>query len=97
MKTTLKRGVGRAHAGNGKIQLPSAPSGPVTLYRQPEPPRRSRVSLALAILGWTLTAILVCITGVAGGAYLYLHESVAAAFTSRLCGATAATDSCRYR
>jgi LCP family protein required for cell wall assembly len=80
MKTTLKRGVGRAHAGNGsgKMQLPPGPLEPVTLYRQPEPPRRSRRSLALAILGWTLTVIVVCVTGVAGGAYLYLHESVAA-------------------
>jgi LCP family protein required for cell wall assembly len=80
MKTTLKRGVGRAHAGNGsgKMQLPPGPLEPVTLYRQPEPPRRSRRSLALTILGWTLTVIVVCVTGVAGGAYLYLHESVAA-------------------
>jgi len=80
MKTTLKRGVGRAHAGNGsgKIQLPPGHAAPVTVYRQPEPPRRSRVSLALAVLGWTLTVILVCVAGVAGGAYLYLHESVAA-------------------
>jgi LCP family protein required for cell wall assembly len=80
MKTTLKRGVGRAHVGNGngRMQLPPGPLEPVTLYRQPEPPRRSRRSLALAILGWSLTVIVVCATGVAGGAYLYLHESVAA-------------------
>jgi LCP family protein required for cell wall assembly len=64
--------------GNGKIQLPPGPIAPVTVYRQPEPPRRSRRSLALAVLGWTLTVIAVCVVGVAGGAYLYLHESVAA-------------------
>ena len=80
MKTTLKRGVGRAHEanGNGKIQLPPGPLEPVTVYRQPEPPKRSKRSLALAILGWMLVVIVVCVTGVAGGAYLYVHESVAA-------------------
>ena len=77
MKTTLKRGVGRGHSGNGKMQLPPGPIGPVTIYRQPEPPRRSRTSLALAILGWALTVVVVCASGVAGGAYLYLHETVA--------------------
>jgi len=80
MKTTLKRGVGRAHEGNGtaKIQLPPGPLAPVTVYRQPEPPKRSKTSLALAILGWALVVIVVCVTGVAGGAYLYVHKSVAA-------------------
>jgi LCP family protein required for cell wall assembly len=70
--------VGRGHAGNGKMQLPPGPIGPVTIYRQPEPPRRSRVSLALTILGWVATVIVVCAVGVLGGAYLYLHETVAA-------------------
>ena len=60
------------------MQLPPGPIGPVTIYRQPEPPRRSRRSLALSILGWAAVVMVVCITGVAGGAYLYLHESVAA-------------------
>jgi LCP family protein required for cell wall assembly len=81
MRTTLKRGVGRGGyvgGGDGKIQLPPGPTPPVTVYRQPEPPRRSRLSLALAILGWTFVVVVVCVTGVAGGAYLYLHESVAA-------------------
>ena len=80
MRTTLKRGVGRGHSGNGngKMQLPPGPIGPVTIYRQPEPPPRSRRSLALRILGWAAVVIVVCVTGVAGGAYLYLHESVAA-------------------
>ncbi len=80
MRTTLKRGVGRGHSpnGNGKMQLPPGPIGPVTIYRQPEPPRRSRRSLALSILGWAAIVVVVCLTGVVGGAYLYLHESVAA-------------------
>jgi LCP family protein required for cell wall assembly len=80
MRTTLKRGVGRAQTGNGngKMQLPPGPLGPVAIYRQPEPPPRSRRSLALSVLGWAATVVVVCATGVAGGAYLYLHESVAA-------------------
>ena len=60
------------------MQLPPGPTAPVTIYRQPEPPRRSRSRLALSILGWALTVIVVCATGVVGGAYLYLHETVAA-------------------
>ena len=73
MRTTLKRGVGRGHSGNGngKMQLPPGPTAPVTIYRQPEPPRRSRSRLALSILGWALTVVVVCVAGVAGGAYLY--------------------------
>ncbi len=80
MRTTLKRGVGRGQTGNGngKMQLPPGPLGPVAIYRQPEPPPRSRRSLALSVLGWAATVVVVCATGVAGGAYLYLHESVAA-------------------
>jgi len=80
MRTTLKRGVGRGLElnGNGKMQLPPGPPGPVTIYRQPEPPRRGRGRLALSILGWLLIVILVCVSGIAGGAYLYAHETVAA-------------------
>ena len=80
MRTTLKRGVGRGHSGNGdgKMQLPPGPAASVTIYRQPPPPPRSRRSLALTILGWAATVLVVCASGVAGGAYLYLHESVAA-------------------
>ena len=59
MRTTLKRGVGRGHSGNGngKMQLPPGPTAPVTIYRQPEPPRRSRSRLALSILGWAFTVV----------------------------------------
>ncbi len=80
MKTTLKRGIGRGNLsnGNGSAQLPPGPIGPVTIYRQPEPPPRSTRSVALRVLGWAAVVLAVCATGVAGGAYLYLHESVAA-------------------
>lgn len=80
MRTTLKRGVGRGAAlnGNGKATLPPGPLGAFAVYRQPEPPARSRGALALRILGWTALALATVVSGVAGGAYLYLHESVAA-------------------
>ena len=79
MRTTLKRGIGRGHSpnGNGKMQLPPDAIGPVTVYRQPEPPRRSRGRLALSVLGWAFTVLLVFVVGIAGGAYLYAHETVA--------------------
>ena len=79
MRTTLKRGLGRGQGnGDGKMQLPPVPLGPIAIYRQPEPVPRSRRRLVLSILGWAAIVVVVCATGVAGGAYLYLHESVAA-------------------
>jgi LCP family protein required for cell wall assembly len=79
MRTTLKRGIGSGYAanGNGKPVLPPGPLSPITVYRQPPPPPRTRTSLALKILGWMLVALAMCVGGVAGGVYLYLHESVA--------------------
>lgn len=82
MKTTLKRGVGRGHGFNGNgdsdVAVPPAPLSPVALYRQPPPVQRSGTRLALRILGWAGFVLGMCIAGVAGGSYLYLHESVAA-------------------
>jgi len=80
MRTTLKRGVGRGATlnGNGRAAIPPAPLGAVTVYRQPPPPTRNGRSLALAILGWSALVLAVLVGGTAGGAYLYLHETVAA-------------------
>ena len=80
MRTTLKRGLGRGAApnGNGKAVFPPGSSSPMTLYRQPEPGRRSRMGLVARIAMWVGIACLVVATGTAGGAYLYFHESVAA-------------------
>jgi LCP family protein required for cell wall assembly len=80
MRTTLKRGLGRGAApnGNGKAVLPPGASSPVSFYRQPEGPSRSRLGLLGRFAMWLGIACLVIATGTAGGAYLYFHESVAA-------------------
>lgn len=75
MRTTLKRGLGRAAPdGNGHPVLPPGTLSPVSVYMQP--PRRRRL-LRQALL-WTGIAALVLVSGAIGGTYLYLHESVAA-------------------
>jgi LCP family protein required for cell wall assembly len=80
MRTTLKRGLGRGAApnGNGKAVLPPGAVSPVTRYRQPERSPRSRARLVGQLAMWCGIAFLVMATGIAGGAYLYFHQSVAA-------------------
>jgi LCP family protein required for cell wall assembly len=79
MRTTLKRGIGRAGGlnGNGHSALPPL-LGPVARYRQPEPPKRSLVGLALRGFGWFVLAVAVVVSGIAGGLYLYTHETLTA-------------------
>jgi LCP family protein required for cell wall assembly len=78
MRTTLKRGLGRASPnGNGKPVLPPGATSPVTLYRQ-SPARRSRLGRVGQVLTWLGVAALVFAVGASGGIYLYFHESVAA-------------------
>src|SRR6476619_7528325 len=74
MRTTRKKGIGRGAAlnGNGHAVLPPGALTPVTLYRQPPPPRRgvaTRVGRAFAWVGMALAVV--------GGFYLWAHESVA--------------------
>jgi LCP family protein required for cell wall assembly len=80
MRTTLKRGIGRGAGvdGNGRAVLPPATTTPMTLYRQPERRRRTRLQLVGRILLWLLIAVLVVAAGLLGGAYLYFHEQVKA-------------------
>ena len=80
MRTTLKRGLGRAAApnGEGKPVFPPDALSPVTVYRQPGRGRGSRLGLIGQIALWLGAASLVLVVGTAGGAYLYFHESVAA-------------------
>ena len=42
-------GRGAVANGNGKAQLPPGPIAPVTIYRQPEPPRRTGAAVALRV------------------------------------------------
>ena len=80
MRTTLKRGLGRGAApdAGGRAVLPPGAPSPVSVYRQPSPPARSRASLVGRVALWFGVACLVLVSGAAGGAYLYFHESVAA-------------------
>ena len=80
MRTTLKRGLGRGAApnGNGKPVLQPGALSPVSVYTQPARPPRSRAALVGRIALWLGVASLVLVSGAAGGAYLYFHESVAA-------------------
>ncbi len=79
MRTTLKRGIGQTAGlnGNGHSAVPPL-FGPVTLYRQPEPPRRSVVGVLVRGFGWLVLAVVVLGSGVGGGLYLYTHETLAA-------------------
>jgi anionic cell wall polymer biosynthesis LytR-Cps2A-Psr (LCP) family protein len=80
MRTTTKRGMGRGAVvnGNGRPVLPPGALSPITIYRQPEPPRRSRWALVRTAFVWLLVFVLMCAGALAGGAYLWFHESVAA-------------------
>jgi LCP family protein required for cell wall assembly len=80
MRTTLKRGYGRAAGanGNGRAVFPPGARAPMTRYRQPDPPRRSAWRTAAAVLGWFVLCIVVLVVGLSGGVYLWVHNSVAA-------------------
>ena len=78
MRTTLKRGIGRGAAVNGgRPVLPPGALTPIAIYRQPEPPPRSGWATLRTIFAWVVVAILVVVGSIAGGAYLWFHESVA--------------------
>ena len=81
LRTTLKRGVGRGGVldGNGHSILPPSALTPMSRYRQPDPPPRSRTWLLGRILFWLATGILVVVLGGVSGIYLWLHEDVVAA------------------
>jgi LCP family protein required for cell wall assembly len=77
MRTTLKRGLGRAAApnGNGKPVLPPGALSPVSVYQQP-PSRTRRLGLLGPVLLWVGVVALVLAAGAAGGGYLWAHESL---------------------
>ena len=84
MRTTLKRGMGRGAAvnGNGRAVLPPlvvspAEVPPITLYRQPPPPRRGIVRLLGWAVLWLFLASATVASGLAGGLYLYGEKEIA--------------------
>lgn len=80
MRTTLKRGIGRGATlnGDGRVVLPPGPLTRVTKYRQPLPPRPTGLRLVGRILLWLVALLVMVAGGLAGGAYLFFHESIAA-------------------
>ena len=78
MRTTLKRGIGRGAAvnGNGRSVYPPPALATVHRYRMPPPPRRTVKQLLGRIFRWFLLIVVVAVAGVAGGFYLYSHETL---------------------
>jgi LCP family protein required for cell wall assembly len=78
MRTTLKRGMGRGATlnGNGRAVLPPTVAEPMRRYQPPPPPPRSRGGLVGKVFGWIALALLVIGSGLAGGLYLYGHETL---------------------
>lgn len=75
----MKRGVGRgaAHNGNGKAVFPPGAPSTVTRYRQPPPPASTAMGLFWRIVLVTVLVVSSVVLAVAGGSYLYFHQSVA--------------------
>jgi LCP family protein required for cell wall assembly len=79
MRTTLKRGMGRAATfnGNGRVVLPPPPLEPMRRYQPPPPPPRPSTGRLIGkVFGWIALALLVVGSGLAGGLYLYGHETL---------------------
>jgi LCP family protein required for cell wall assembly len=96
MRTTLKRGIGRGAGANrnGSAVFPPGPITQVTRYSQPPPPPTSGLGLLGRILLVTFLTVTAVGLGIAGGGYLYFHQSVAAvrAHTPAVKKAAAALD-----
>ena len=85
MRTTMKRGMGRGAVadGNGRPVLPPGTLSPITIYRQPEPPRRSRWATVRTVALYIFVALLMSSSALAGGLYLWVHEEVVGAVAVR--------------
>jgi LCP family protein required for cell wall assembly len=62
--------------GNGRAVLPPPVVEQIRRYKAPPPPPRSRRSTAAKVFGWILLALIVVVSGLAGGLYLYGHETL---------------------
>ena len=94
MKTTLKRGIGRAAElnGNGHAVYPPAIGSPMRRYRQPEPDRRSLAGLFGRIFLWLVIGALMLAAGIAGGTYLYVEQDIASSLGPRSADVKAAQE-----
>ena len=94
MKTTLKRGIGRAAElnGNGRAVYPPAVAAPMTRYRQPEPAKRSLGVLFGKIVLWIVIVALMLAGGIAGGRHLYVEQDIAALTQATSCAVYIAND-----
>jgi LCP family protein required for cell wall assembly len=79
MKTTMKRGIGRAASanGNGRAVFPPAIQPPMRRYRQPAASRRGPLATFAKVLLWVLVVALMLSSGALGGFYLYVEEDIA--------------------
>jgi LCP family protein required for cell wall assembly len=75
MRTTLKRGTAGHVAGNGHGGIPISPLTGVTRYRTK---RRGPLRLVGKFFLWLVIVVLVGLGALAGGAWLYINQSVAA-------------------
>ena len=74
MRTTLKRGTTGHVAGNGHGGIPPSPLTQVTRYRGR---RRGPLRLIGKFFLWLIVVVLVAAGALAGGAWLYINQSVA--------------------
>ena len=78
MRTTLKRGIGRGANGNGRAILPPGSLSPVTLYRQAPPPKPGFAKVVGRFFLFLALVLVVLVTGLVGGFYLWAHEKASA-------------------
>ena len=64
--------------GNVRQVLPPGALSPITLYRQPPPPARSRWAIVRTVVVWAFIFMLMCTAAAAGGVYLWFERSVEA-------------------
>lgn len=94
MKTTLKRGIGRAAElnGNGHAVYPPAIGAPVRRYRQPAPDPRSAAGIFGRVFLWLVIVALMLAAGIAGGTYLYVEQDIASSLGPRSADVKAAEE-----
>jgi LCP family protein required for cell wall assembly len=79
MKTTLKKGIGRASDvnGNGRAVYPPAIEPSMRRYRQPSASHRGPLATFAKAVLWVVVIALMLSSGALGGFYLYVEEDIA--------------------